>query len=397
MTTIELNLVVSVGLAIIVIFIGKFLVSKINFLEKFLIPYPVVGGLLFATITLIGNMTGTFEIVLDTTLQGYFMTLFFTTVGFSASLKVLKQGGKGVVLFLIIASLLVVLQNAIGVGVSVLLGQDALLGLATGSIPMTGGHGTSGAFGPVLEEAGLTGASAITLAAATFGLISGSLIGGPLSRSLIKKYDLKPSEEALEQAKNLEEKGGTELNANNLSLAFFQVALAAGIGYYVSLLIAKSGLTVPGYIGGMLVAATMRNLFHDGSKFEMKTEEISALSNIFLSVFLAFALMGLKLWQLAELAIPLIILLACQVVLIYFFVRFITFNVMGRDYDAAVLSAGHCGFGLGATPNAMANMNAVTSQFGASPTAYFILPIVGGLFIDFTNATIITLFIQFIG
>ncbi len=391
---IELGLVESVGLAVIVIFIGKLLVEKISFLNKFLIPFPVVGGLIFALLTLVGYITGTFEIVLDTTLQGYFMTLFFTTVGFSASIKVLKQGGKGVVLFLLIASILVVLQNAIGAGVSILLGQDPLFGLATGSIPMTGGHGTSGAFGPVLEEAGLAGASTITLAAATFGLIAGSLIGGPLAKQLINKYDLKPSDDAFTDTSVEKETKIRELNSDRLSLAFFQIALAAGIGYYVSLLIAKTGLTMPGYIGGMLVAAVMTNVCKEGSKFEMKLPEINALSSLFLSIFLSFALMNLKLWQLAELAIPLIVLLACQVLLIYFFARFVTFNVMGRNYDAAVLSAGHCGFGLGATPNAMANMNAVTTQFGPSPTAYFILPIVGAMFIDFTNATIITMFLH---
>ncbi len=391
---IELGLVESMGLAVIVIFIGKFLVQKIGFLNKFLIPYPVVGGLVFATLTLIGYMTGTFEVVLDTTLQSYFMTLFFTTIGFSASIKVLKQGGKGVILFFLIATLLVVLQNVVGTGVAMLLGQDPLFGMATGSIPMTGGHGTSGAFGPLLEEAGFEGAATITLAAATFGLIGGSLIGGPLAKTLINKYNLEPNPEDLKAQKAVQEEGKV-LDTNDLSLAFFQIVIAAGIGFYVSALIATTGITMPGYIGGMIVAAIMRNTFKDGSKFEMKLPEIESLSAIFLAIFLAFALMNLKLWQLAELALPLIILLACQIALMYLFARFVTFNVMGRNYDAAVLSAGHCGFGLGATPNAMANMNAVTTKYGPSPTAYFILPIVGAMFIDFTNATIITVFIQF--
>ncbi len=393
--TIEFGLVPSVGLAVIVIFIGKLLVSKINFLNKFLIPYPVVGGLVFATFTLIGHTTGTFDIVLDITLKDYFMTLFFTTIGFSASVKVLKQGGKGVILFLIVATALVVFQNIIGTGIAILLGQDPLFGLATGSIPMTGGHGTSGAFGPVLEEAGLVGASTITLAAATFGLIAGSLIGGPLAKSLIKKYDLKPNVDEI--AKVGDEKANSkELNGNDLSLAFFQVALAAGIGYYVSILIAKTGLTMPGYIGGMLVAAVMTNVFKEGSRFEMKIPEINALSSIFLAIFLAFALMVLKLWELADLAIPLLVILGFQVLIMVLYARYVTFNVMGRNYDAAVLSAGHCGFGLGATPNAMANMNAVTTEFGPSPTAYFILPIIGAMFIDLTNTTIITVFLQII-
>ncbi len=394
MTTIELALVPSVGLAVIVIFIGKFLVGKINFLNKFLIPYPVVGGLIFATITLIGNLTGTFEIKLDTTLKDYFMILFFTTVGFAASIKVLKKGGKGVVIFLVIATLLVVIQNLVGSGVAILLGENPLFGIATGSVPMTGGHGTSAAFGPELELAGLKGAEAIAVAAATFGLISGSMIGGPLAKSLINKYDLKPSIDT-DVNTNSVDSAKKELNSNDLTLAFLQIAFAAGVGYYVSLLIQQTKLTMPAYIGGMLVAVLMTNLFKEGSKFEMKIQEINALSSIFLAIFLAFALMGLKLWELAELAGPLLILLVCQVVVMVVYARFVTFNVMGRNYDAAVISAGHCGFGLGATPNAIANMNAVTSKFGPSPTAFFILPIIGAMFIDLTNATIITIFIHF--
>ncbi len=392
---IELALVPTVGLAIIVILVGKFLVKKIEILQRFLIPYPVVGGLVFATIALLGHITGTFEVTFDTTIQTYFMTLFFTTVGFAGSIKVLKQGGLGVILFLVVATIGVIFQNVIGVGVATAMGADPLFGLATGSIPMTGGHGTAGAFGPLMEEAGLTGATSVALAAATFGLIAGSLIGGPTAKSLIKKYNLKPKTEASNSENSAETKTIRELDPETLSLAFFQIALAAGIGYYISLLITNAGFVVPGYIGGMLVAVLMRNVFKDGSKLEMKLPEIDALGSIFLAVFLAHALMGLRLWELAELAVPLIVLLTLQVAFMALYARFVTFNVMGRDYDAAVISAGHCGFGLGATPNAIANMNAVTNKYGPSPAAFFILPMVGAMFIDIVNASVITMFVQF--
>lgn len=395
---ITLGLVETVGLAVIVIFIGKILVKNVGFLNKFLIPYPVVGGLVFSILTLIGYQTGAFTITLDMTLKSYFMTLFFTTVGFSASIAVLKQGGKGVVLFLAVATLGVICQNILAIGVSALLGQSPLLGMATGSIPMTGGHGTAGAFGPILEDYGLTGGATIALAAATFGLIGGSLIGGPTARGLIKKHNLQPAKsDDTEYDTSILEKEAALLDGDALALAFFQIALAAGIGYYVSLAIASTGITMPGYIGGMFVAAIMRNVFKDGTKHEMKLPEIEALGGIFLAIFLVHALMDLRLWELAELALPLVILLTCQVAFMAIFARYITFNVMGRDYDAAVISAGHCGFGLGATPNGIANMNAVTGTFGPSPAAFFILPIVGAMFIDFTNAFFITTFLQFVG
>ncbi|MDR1781623.1 MAG: sodium/glutamate symporter [Bacilli bacterium] len=393
MNVLNLSLAETVGLSIVVIFVGKLLVSKIGFLRKFLIPYPIVGGLVFAIITLIGYETNTFTIELDTTLQQYFMVCFFTTIGFQASIKVLKAGGIGVVIFLIISILLVICEDGVGVGLAHLLHQNDLLGLATGSIPMVGGHGTAAAFGPLLEKLGLHSASEVSIAAATFGLIAGSLIGGPIARKLILKHDLKSNDS--DDTKHEEEKK-TLLNTNNISLAFFQIALAVGIGFYVSCGINKLGITIPIYIGSMLVAAVMRNIFKDGSKLEMKIEEISVLGDMFLAIFLAQALMGLKLWQLSNLALPLIILLVVQVIIVALFAYFIVYKFMGKNYDASVLAAGICGFGLGATPNAIANMNAITSKFGNSIKAYFILPLVGCLFIDFCNAGIITIFLQFI-
>lgn len=393
--SLSFNLIETFGLSVVVLLIGKFLVNKIGFLNKFCIPAPVVGGLLFSLMNLAFNVSGTATITLDTGLQSFFMICFFTTVGFGASLAILKKGSVAVIIFLAAASLMCVLQNTAGVGIAALMGENPLLGIAVGSVPMTGGHGTAAAFGPMIEEAGLSGGLTIAVAAATFGLVSGSLMGGPIANRLIRKKKLQSGEgelvvcdtELLEEKKVL-------LNTGHLSTAFFQIAIAMGVGSYVSKAIALTGLTVPAYIGSMLVAACMRNMFKDGTAREMRIAEIQALGDIFLSIFLAQALMSLKLWELADLALPLVVILLVQVLLMYLFVNFVTFNVMGRDYDAAVLAAGHCGFGMGATPNGVANMTAVVNKYCPSPKAFFVLPIVGGLFIDFVNSFIVLFFIN---
>lgn len=389
------NLIETFGLSVVVLLIGKFLVEKIGFLNKFCIPAPVVGGLLFSLLNLALNVGGVATIKLDTGLQSFFMICFFTTVGFGASLSVLKKGSVAVVIFLAAASLLCVFQNAVGAGIASLMGENPLLGIAVGSVPMTGGHGTSAAFGPIMEEAGLAGASTIAVAAATFGLVSGSLMGGPIANRLIRKKNLKSdARSAVSGDASILEEKKVLLNSGHLSSAFFQIAIAMGIGSYVSKLIALTGMTVPAYIGSMLVAACMRNIFKDGSAREMRFAEIQALGDIFLAIFLAQALMSLKLWELAGLALPLVVIMLAQVVVMYLFAVLVTFKVTGSDYDAAVLTAGHCGFGMGATPNGVANMTAIVNKYGPSPKAFFVLPIVGGLFIDFVNSFVILFFIN---
>lgn len=400
-TTIELEVYATLGLSVLVLLFGRWLVKNIPILAHFCIPAPVAGGLIFSLLNLLGHMTGTFRISIDTTLQSIFMIMFFTTVGFSANLAILKKGGLGVVIFLALASGLCVIQNAAGVGIASLFGQNPLLGIATGSVPLTGGHGTAAAFGPLLEASGLNAGATVAVAAATFGLVAGSLLGGPTA-TLIYKTRRHSIESKREKVEKVETDVLTEtrkpLISGELSIGFFQIGIAVGIGFYVSKAIAMTGLTVPAYIGSMLVAAVMCNVFKPGSgkATATRSEEITALGDMFLAIFLSQALMGLKLWELADLALPMIVILLVQVLIMFLFAYFITFNVMGRDHDAAVLAAGHCGFGMGATPTAIANMNAVSSRFGPAPRAFFIIPIVGGLFIDFTNALIITAFINFV-
>ena len=395
--TVTMNMIQSIGLAVILLLIGKKLRKSINFFEKYCIPAPVIGGLLFAIITLVLRLSGVLMFEFDTTLQSFFMTMFFTSVGFNASLKVLKKGGPKVLIFLVVATGLVVLQNALAVGLAGVVGVHPLLALMTGSTPMTGGHGTSAAFAPTVEALGITGATTVAVAAATFGLVAGSMMGGPVANRLIIKNDLmnkKRSTEKVDEAMVEDKK--SILDGDKIAMAFFQILIAMGIGTYVSNLIALTGITMPAYIGGMLVAAVIRNVSDSGA-FHTPQEEIGVVGDVALNLFLAMALMTLKLWELVELAIPMIVLLAAQALLMYLYATFITFPIMGKDYDAAVISAGHCGFGMGATPNGVANMASVAQKYEYSTVAYFVVSLVGALFIDFTNAFAITAFINMFG
>lgn len=384
----------TIAVAVVVLILGTFLKRKISFLEKFCIPAPVIGGLIFAIFTLICYSTGILEIDFDDTLKEVCMVFFFTSVGFQANLKVLKSGGKPLLIFLVLVIVLIITQNFTAIGLANLLGLDSLTGMTTGSIPMVGGHGTAGAFGPVLEDFGISGATTVCTAAATFGLIAGSLMGGPIGNRLIKKHNL------LETIKNdddtllVEEEEKHERHFSMYAPAVFQLIIAVGIGTIFSKLLSLTGMTFPIYIGAMIAAAIMRNIGEYTGKITIHMGEINDLGGICLSLFLGIAMITLKLWQLADLALPLVILLAGQVALMFLFSYIVVFNVMGRNYDAAVLVAGTCGFGMGATPNAMANMQAICEKYEPSVKAYLIIPIVGSLFADFLNSLTITLFIN---
>ena len=390
----QLNMAETVGFAIILLLLGRWIKRRVNFFEKFFIPAPVIGGTLFSIILLIGHQTETFTFSFNDDIKNLLMIAFFTTVGFSASLKILKKGGVGVALFLLAAVILVVMQDIVGPVLAKALGINPLLGLAAGSIPLTGGHGTSGAFGPELEKLGATGATVVAVASATYGLIAGCLIGGPIARRLMIKNNLKPTE-SKEGVDNSLLESTTEVTEESLFSAVVYVGIAMGIGALINNMLAKAGIKFPVYLMGMVVAAIIRNIL-DFNQKQLPFSEIGIVGNISLSLFLSMALMSMKLWQLIDLAVPLIIILLVQTVLMAFFAYFITFNIMGRDYDAAVMSTGHCGFGLGATPNAMANMETFTKANGQSVKAFFIIPIVGSLFIDFINAGVIQTFASWI-
>ncbi|MEW8994614.1 sodium/glutamate symporter [Clostridium sp.] len=395
-----LDIFQTMALASMVFYLGKYLKTKISILSKYCIPAPVVGGLIFAILMLIFRLTGFITINLDTTLQNVFMTAFFTSVGFTASIRILKKGGIKVVTFLILSALLVILQNIVGVSLATLFNLEPLLGICTGSIPMVGGHGTAGSFGPILEGMGISGATTVSFASATFGLVMGSIIGGFIARTLIMRHNLKTpimgeDNDSSTTLGDFNEDNQDILCHKRLMLGASWIFIAMGIGSVISNFIQGIGLTFPSYIGAMLVAAIIRNIC-DATNTELVEKEIENIGGISLSFFLSMALMGLKLWELLDLAIPMVVMLFAQTILIGLFTYFITFRVMGRDYEAAVFASANCGFGMGATPNAVANMDALSTKFGFAPTPYFVVPIVGCLFIDFVNSAIITLFINII-
>ncbi|EDU38513.1 sodium/glutamate symporter [Clostridium sporogenes] len=390
--TLELDMIQTTTLAIFFYYIGVFIKSKVSIFEKFCIPAPVVGGLIFAILNLIFTESGFISISLDTTLQKPFMLAFFTTIGLGASFKMIKQGGLHVIMFFIAALLLVISQDVLGVVMAKFIGEDPLLGLIVGSVTMTGGHGTGATFGALFEsEYGLVGASTTAMAAATFGLVCGSLIGGPIAKNLISKNNLKNNSDEFFEANSDD---CEEVSYKTLFNTFSLIFISMGLGSILEMFFTNLGIVLPSYVDAMIVAAIILNIGEQTNKWKINSKCVDIIGNISLNVFLSMALIGLKLWELKSTAGPLLILLIGQAVLMFIFAYFITFRLMGKDYDAAVMSSGHCGFGMGATPNGIANMEAITSKYGASPKAFFILPVVGAFLIDFSNSLVITLFVN---
>lgn len=399
--TLRLDMIQTVALATLVLFLGYFIKKRWSILDRFNIPAPVVGGLTFASIVLLLRQTGIFTFELNTILQSPFMIAFFTTVGLTASFTLLKIGGPQVLIFWGVATLLAFLQDIIGVFLSKMMGVHPFLGLICGSVTMTGGHGTGLAFGPVFENLGMKGASTYAVAAATFGLVSGGLIGGPIGTFLIrrkklkgKKFYLKGKKEVVESMEEIAEEKDRKIGLSAYEfLKYMAIILSCmWVGSIISKGFESLKITLPAYIGSMIFAAFLRNFLDFSKLIKISQNYVELLGSISLSIFLSMALMSLRLWELFELAIPMIVILTFQVFFMAIYAVFVTFRLMGRDYDAAVIAGGHCGFGLGATPNAIANMEALVEKFGPAPRAFLVIPIVGAFFIDFTNALIITLF-----
>lgn len=394
----NLTTIQTMALAVIVLYLGKTINNTFKFLKENCIPDAVTGGTLFSILTLIGHETGILSFVFEDNLRDVFMIAFFTTVGFSASIKLLKKAGLPVLMFLIAAVALAVLQNVFGVAMAKFLHINLLIGLATGSLATTGGPGTAGAFGPIIEAVGAgqaEGATMVAMATATYALIAGSIIAGPICKRLINKYNLLNKK----NENDLFESTGAKvemLNAKRILPSGFQVVIAMGIGSLISNFLSSLGMVLPPYIGAMFAASIMRNLSDYTGKFEIDLDIISIIGSFTLAMFLSMTLMSFRLWELKELALPLILMLLGQTVLMGVFAYFVTFNLTGRDYDAAVMTGGHCGCGFGTTPKALANMEALTEKYLPSPKAFFVIPIVGGLFIDFFNAAIITFFINLV-
>ena len=398
---IELDMYQTLALAVLVLMLGKFLRERVRLLDKFCIPAPVIGGTIFSIVNCILYTEGIWHYGPDTVMQNWCMMLFFTSIGYMASLRLILRGGYLVFKMGIMVAILILLQNLIGISMAHVFGLSPMMGLADGSIPLVGGHGTAGSFGPVLEEMGLMNGTTIAFAAATFGLVSGSFIGGPIGELLVRRFSLisnetdnaseDPGERPVLHPKDA---AAAYLNMDHFMYAFGQLLLAMGIGTYVSAFFSSIGLVFPGYIGGMIVAAIIRTVSEITEWYGSYQQECEVLGGMCLNIFLSCALMSLKLWQLASLAVPLTLTLLIQVAMIGAFAYFIIFRVMGGNYEAAVMAAGTCGFGLGATPNAIANMNAMCERYGSAHTAYFVIPLIGAFVVDFLNASILMVFMN---
>lgn len=398
--TIQLDMLQTLAIAAIALYVGKYVKRLFPVLTRLCIPDPVVGGILFSLLTLAGYASGAFYLEMDTTLQSVFMTVFFTAVGFTCDVKVLFKYGKRAIQFTIIVLCLCVFQNLIGFGFTQMFDIHPLLGLCTGSASMTGGHGTAGSFAPMFEELyGCDGALVVGLAAATFGLVSGGLIGGPVGNFLVRRHNL--ADQAANQAKlaqaNVTEEVETPLSATKMMLAANEIIISMGVGTIIYILLKMAGITFPSYVGGMVMGAVLRNVSSYTGKFETPLAEIDCIGNISLSFFVSMALISLKLWQLADLALPMIVTLLTQVAFISVFMILVGWRILGADYDAAVMVTGCCGFSLGAMPNGVSNMQAFTKKWGPSTTAFLVVPGVGSVIIDVVNALVLTTFMNILG
>lgn len=411
-------------IAVLLLLLGTYIKSKTKFFTKYCIPGPVVGGLLFSGLALALRQTGVVEFEFNTSLQQFFMNLFFTASGYGASMYLLKRGGKLIVIFLGLAAVLAALQNVLAISLANILNVEPMIALMTGSIPMTGGHGNAAAFAPIAEELGFAGAMTVAVAAATFGLVSGSIMGGPVANRLILKKGLFTKKVQQELGVEVEEEATYDLavggnvttsstvsksksaakptqtdvhpfNAKVLSKSFYLIFIGLGLGSVLHIIFKQlmPGVTLPIHVMGMLGGVIIRILM-DWKKLTVPEKEIDAIGDVCLGVFVSMAVYTMKLWELTGLAVPLLILLFAQVVLMYLFAVYVTFPLMGKNYDSAVITAGHIGFGLGAVPVSMANMNTVSEKFAYSKLAFFVVPIIGGLFSNFTNAAIITFFMN---
>ena len=420
MTTIELDMIQTAAIGALALMAGMVLTRKVALLQRYCVPSPVSGGIIFSLLTLALYGWCDVEVSFDGTLKDVFMLAFFTSVGFQSDLRVIKQGGKALLVMLGLLVVIITLQNLMPMGITRFMGVDPLIGMAAGSISMTGGHGTAGGFASVLEGMGLHGAGTIGMAAATFGLIAGSVIGGPLAERIIRRKltheQMQPQDEEVDPAmagieSDEASPAGREKRVSTNEQEFQQYAkatycilLVMGAGTLLSWLLTKTGITFPTYFGALILAAIVRNVMgflrykEDGkwvrAEKSLDMDRIVSVGNICLSLFLGMAMISLKLWELQSLALPLIVILVSQIVMMGLFVFFVAFPLLGRDYDAAVLCAGFCGFGLGATPNAMANMSAVCYKYRYTVKPFLIVPIIGAMFADLINTAIITTFLN---
>jgi len=400
MLHLKLDLLQTLSLATVLYFVGLQLRQRIGWLDRLNIPAAVVGGLLFALIVLLGR-DRFLTVQLDTAAQPVLSVAFFSTIGMGASLALLRAGGLQVLVFLLFATLFCLVQNFLGIAIAGWFGQHPLLGVMAGSVTLVGGPATGLAFAPLLEEAGLVGAGTLALTSATFGIVCGGLTGTPIGTALIRKFGLSPAaspggragEEPPPQPRLVVEPDREDAP---LIMNVIVLAVAMGLGSILSGYFQDIGWTLPAYIGAMMVASALRNLDDRTGWLRIDPAAMDFVGGFALNIFLVVALMDLKLWQLAGQALPLFVILAAQVLVIAIFAFTVAFRLMGRDYDAAVMSSGFVGFALGTTANAVANMRALVIKYGPAPRAFLVVPLVGAFFIDFAKAIIITFFVNWL-
>jgi glutamate:Na+ symporter, ESS family len=406
----KLDLIQTVAFAGVVLFLGYGIRRLVPPLARYNIPAPVIGGLIVAGLLTWARSTGSTPITFDTTLQSPMMVAFFTSIGFAASLRLLKVGGPQVLIFFGIATLFAVAQNVLGAGMAMALGLHPLFGVLTGSVTLTGGPATGLAFAPLFEANGVPGAATVAVASAMVGIVMGGVIGAPIATRLIERHKLatrhapQPVEtplatEVMEEQladKPIQAPAGEDDESFVLLQSVVLILVAMWLGSFVSAWFTSMGITLPAYIGAMLVAAVIRNLDDVTGKIHVQQRVIDDLGNVALALFIVMALMTLKLWEIANLALPMLAILAAQVALIALICFWPIFPMMGKDYESAVMSGGFCGFMLGTTANAMANMRSLVERYGPAPRAFLVVPMVGAFFIDFTNAVLITVFVNFL-
>ncbi len=406
----KLDLIQTLAFAGVVLFLGYGIRRLVPPLARYNIPAPVIGGLIVAGLLTWARSMEATPVTFDTTLQSPLMVAFFTSIGFAASLRLLKVGGPQVLIFFGIATLFAVAQNVLGAGMAIALGLHPLFGVLTGSVTLTGGPATGLAFAPLFEANGVPGAATVAVAAAMVGIVMGGVIGAPISTRLIERHKLatrhapQPVETPLatevveEQLADapIQAPAGEDDESYTLLQSVVLILVAMWLGSFVSAWFTSLGITLPAYIGAMLVAAVIRNLDDVTGKIHVQQRVIDDLGNVALALFIVMALMTLKLWEIANLALPMLAILAAQVALIALICFWPIFPMMGRDYESAVMSGGFCGFMLGTTANAMANMRSLVERYGPAPRAFLVVPMVGAFFIDFTNAVLITVFVNFL-
>jgi ESS family glutamate:Na+ symporter len=379
--------------AILVLYLGRLLTRKIQFLDIYNIPPAVTGGIICSLLVALLQGVWDIHIVFDLHLRDLFLLFFFSTIGLGAKFKVLAAGGKTLVLLTIVAAVLLVLQNVTGMGLAMLAGAHPGYGLLGGSISFAGGHGTAIAWGQVAAEAGLQGAEEFAIACATFGLIVGGILGGPVGGWLIRKHKLRPSADVVENS----HESDAAASSNSAHIEDFLgtllvLAICVSAGDLVNRYLSIQGFSLPGFLTAMMVGILITNLTDVFGK-SLSTTAINMAGEISLHLFLAMSLMSMQLWALAASAGPILVLVLAQTVVMTLVAVYLVFRITGRNYDSAVMASGFCGLGMGATPVAIANITAITGKFGPSPKAFLVIPLIGAFFVDLLNAVIVKSFL----